>query len=67
MNICICHGITDHDIRRGVAPGMSSFAQLRQLTGCSDCCGSCETEARQVFDEALPPTLRFVSDDGVAA
>ena len=52
MYICLCNAITDRDIRHAAATGMRSFAELKAKTGCSDCCGCCEAEARGVFEEA---------------
>jgi bacterioferritin-associated ferredoxin len=61
MYICLCNAVTDHDIRREVADGVRSFAELQARTGCSDCCGCCETEARtcmaQALEQAAPASL----------
>ncbi|TNY25949.1 (2Fe-2S)-binding protein [Fulvimonas soli] len=56
MYICLCNAVTDHDIRRAVADGTRSFAELQGRTGCSDCCGTCESEARACFDRAVGQT-----------
>ncbi|HEY8587054.1 MAG TPA: (2Fe-2S)-binding protein [Rhodanobacter sp.] len=53
MYICLCNAVTDHDIRREAADGVQSFAELQARTGCADCCGCCETEARAALDNAL--------------
>jgi bacterioferritin-associated ferredoxin len=53
MYICLCNAVTDHDIRREAADGVRSFAQLQARTGCSDCCGCCEKEARATLDRAV--------------
>jgi bacterioferritin-associated ferredoxin len=53
MYICLCNAITDHDIRRAAADGVRSFAELQTRTGCSDCCGCCESEARTTLDDAI--------------
>ncbi|HUH30443.1 MAG TPA: (2Fe-2S)-binding protein [Rhodanobacter sp.] len=53
MYICMCNAVTDHDIRREVAGGVQSFAQLQARTGCSDCCGCCESEARATLEQAV--------------
>jgi bacterioferritin-associated ferredoxin len=53
MYICLCNAVTDHDIRRAAADGVRSFAELQARTGCSDCCGCCETEARATLDKAI--------------
>jgi bacterioferritin-associated ferredoxin len=53
MYVCICNAVTDHAIREAAQSGVSSFAELRRRTGCSECCGSCEDVASQVFNDAL--------------
>jgi bacterioferritin-associated ferredoxin len=57
MYICLCNAVTDHDIRRVAADGVQSFAELQARTGCSDCCGSCEQEARSTLDKAVSQVL----------
>lgn len=52
MYICMCNAVTDHDIRREAADGVRTFAELQARTGCSDCCGCCEQEARATFEKA---------------
>ena len=53
MYICLCNAVTDHDIRREAAAGVRTFAELQARTGCSDCCGCCEQEARASLDQAV--------------
>ena len=53
MYICLCNAITDHDIRRAAADGVRSFSELQARTGCSDCCGCCEGEARSTLKDAM--------------
>ena len=53
MYICLCNAVTDHDIRREAADGVHTFAELQARTGCSDCCGSCEQEARATLNKAV--------------
>lgn len=53
MYICLCNAVTDHDIRRAASEGVRSFVELQARTGCSDCCGCCETEARTTLDKAI--------------
>jgi bacterioferritin-associated ferredoxin len=53
MYICLCNAITDHDIRRAAADGVRSFSELQARTGCSDCCGCCESEARSTLSAAV--------------
>ena len=53
MYICLCNAVTDHDIRREAADGVRSFDELQARTGCSDCCGCCEQEARSTLALAV--------------
>jgi bacterioferritin-associated ferredoxin len=57
MYICLCNAVTDHDIRREAADGVHTFAELQARTGCSDCCGCCEQEARATLDQAIEHAL----------
>jgi bacterioferritin-associated ferredoxin len=53
MYICLCNAVTHHDIRRAAADGVHGFPELQARTGCSDCCGCCEQEARQCLSDAV--------------
>ena len=57
MYICLCNAVTDHDIRREAASGVHSFSELQARTGCSDCCGCCEQQARATLSLAVESTL----------
>lgn len=57
MYICLCNAVTDHDIRRAAADGVHSFADLQARTGCSDCCGCCEQEARSTLSAAIDQVM----------
>jgi len=56
MYVCICNAVTDRAIREAAESG-HSFDDLSRATGCSDCCGNCETLAREIFDEAAARVL----------
>jgi bacterioferritin-associated ferredoxin len=52
--ICICHGITDHQIRSCVDEGGArTLCDLRGQLGVATQCGSCESSAMQILDETL--------------
>ena len=53
MYVCICNAVTDSDIRRAAQDGVRNLRQLRQATGCSSTCGSCEDMADQILQQAL--------------
>ena len=41
MYVCICNGITDHQIREAAEAGCASLTELTMRTGCGSGCGSC--------------------------
>lgn len=53
MIVCLCHRISDRDIRRNVESGIQNFDLLQDETGVASACGCCLDCAREVFDEAL--------------
>jgi bacterioferritin-associated ferredoxin len=62
--VCICNGVTDHDIRQAAEAGCKSMAELTMRTGAGSCCGSCVDMATSLLEETgaarnLPlPVLR---------
>ena len=52
MIVCVCHRISDRDIRRMAQQGCQSFDDLQIDSGVSTCCGRCEDCAREVFSQA---------------
>ena len=64
MYVCICNGVTDHDIRHAAEAGCKSMAELTMRTGAGAKCGSCVDMASELLMQsravqALPlPILR---------
>ena len=58
MYICICHGITDHQIRDCVNDGARTLCDLRGHLGVATQCGCCEGAAMQVLNETLASAPR---------
>lgn len=52
MYVCLCHGVTDHDIRRAAEAGCGSLAELTMRTGLGSGCGSCGELASEILGEA---------------
>jgi len=52
--VCICNGVTEHDIRRAAEAGCGSMSELTMRTGCGACCGTCVDTACALLDEARP-------------
>lgn len=51
MYVCLCNGVTDHEIREVAAAGCDTLSELTMRTGCGATCGSCLEQAQQILDE----------------
>jgi len=54
MYVCLCNGVTDHDIRRAVASGCRTLGDLTMQTGCGANCGCCLAMAADLLAEVPP-------------
>ena len=52
MYVCLCHGVTDHDIRRAAEAGCSSVSELTMRTGLGSGCGTCGEMAAELLAQA---------------
>jgi bacterioferritin-associated ferredoxin len=53
MYVCVCHAVTDKDIRKAVDRGASSLFDVQNELPVGSCCGRCEQTAQGVVDEHL--------------
>ena len=51
MYVCICNGVTDHQIREAAEAGCVSLTELTMRTGVGVNCGSCLPSAEAILDE----------------
>lgn len=47
--VCICHGITDRQIRRAVDQGARTLSEVRKQLPVAACCGRCGPAARELI------------------
>lgn len=55
MYICLCHGVTDRDIREAAENGVTSMRQLGKELGVGRQCGRCASHAREILREFSSP------------
>lgn len=76
MIVCLCHRISDRDIRRAATEGVRDFDTLQDDTCIARNCGCCEETAREIFDEAcaaapqpvrIAAAIRLIREAGGAA
>lgn len=53
MYVCLCAGVTDHQIRQAVAEGASSLREVNTLLGTASQCGKCGMTTRDIVNQAL--------------
>ena len=53
MYVCICHGITDRQIRETLDAGAQSLPEVQAQIPVGGCCGRCMDIAQEVVDEHL--------------
>jgi bacterioferritin-associated ferredoxin len=53
MYVCVCKGVTDHQIRQHVSDGARSWREVREATGCATQCGKCACYAKSVTRDAV--------------
>jgi bacterioferritin-associated ferredoxin len=53
MYVCVCHAVTDKDIRKAVDRGACSLFDVQNELPVGSCCGRCEDTAQSVVDEYL--------------
>ena len=53
MYVCVCNGVTDHQIRDAVSEGAGSLHELRTALGVASCCGRCADCAQEIIEESV--------------
>jgi bacterioferritin-associated ferredoxin len=68
MYVCLCHSVTDHDIRQLVrSEGVTSVRELGEHLGVATQCGKCANCARCVLREARREARAEASCPGLMA
>lgn len=58
MIVCICHDVSDLEIRQAVDLGLSTMEELRRDLGIGSTCGSCVDCAKRVLTAHLEKKVR---------
>ncbi len=49
MYICVCNGVTEHDIRQCAESGVCTFSALQGELGVGAGCGQCRKEVKNIL------------------
>lgn len=52
MYVCVCHAVTERQIRELAQSGCASLTELTMRTGCGAGCGCCRDEAEALLRDA---------------
>jgi bacterioferritin-associated ferredoxin len=58
MYVCVCHAVTDREIRKAVDEGATSLFEVQCRLPVGSCCGRCQETAQQLVDEHLGTKLQ---------
>ncbi len=61
MIVCLCHGISDRQLREELALGARSFDDLQARTGVASCCRACERVTRDLVEDTIRPAREVVA------
>jgi bacterioferritin-associated ferredoxin len=61
MYICLCHAISDRQIREVVDRGAGSLPEVQAYLPVASCCGRCEDSAREVIETHIESASRAVA------
>lgn len=53
MYVCVCHAVTDRQIREAVNCGAESLSDVQQHVPVGGCCGRCQDTAQQIIEECV--------------
>lgn len=62
MYVCLCHGVTDREIREAADSGVNSMRQLSKELGVGTQCGRCACTARQILRESRTPEYMVLAE-----
>lgn len=56
MYVCICHGVSEEDIKQAIGQGANTLLHLREELKVSTCCGTCAEYAQECLERNLHQT-----------
>ncbi len=57
MYVCLCHGVTDQQLKQHVRSGADTLEKVGKVCGAGTCCGCCSEMIRDIIDEHRPEPI----------
>lgn len=51
--LCCCHNVTESDVKKHIAQGVTEFAKLQEITGIGTDCPPCKEQNEKVFNNLV--------------
>jgi bacterioferritin-associated ferredoxin len=62
MYVCVCHAVTEDDVRRHVTSGVGTAKEMRAACGMGPGCGQCVRRICAMLDECAPSGACALAD-----
>ena len=62
MYVCICHAVTESDIKRAAETGVTNFRELAHRLYVAQQCGTCARYAKDYLDNVLSESMQSKID-----
>ena len=53
MIICICHNVSESELKSAVLAGSNDMERLRENLGVGSCCGKCKSCTKKILRQCL--------------
>jgi|GEM_PF-156548 len=63
MIVCVCHNISESEIKAAVKGGLDDMHLLRENLGIGTCCGKCKSCTKKILRECGAEDIRQRADD----
>jgi|KBSSwiStaDraftv2_1062776.scaffolds.fasta_scaffold6554167_2 bacterioferritin-associated ferredoxin len=54
MIVCVCHNISESEIKAAIKSGLDDMHLLRENLGIGSCCGKCKSCTKKILRECVP-------------
>ena len=51
MIVCVCHNVSESEIKSAIKSGMNDMHSLRENLGIGTCCGKCKSCTKKILRE----------------
>ena len=67
MYVCVCHAVTDKQVREAISQGSHSLRDLRRQLGVTTSCGKCGRCVRDILQQSRPAVTATTAEVSNAA